>query len=145
MKVNNKAFTIIELLIILAIISLTIIFSLTISKNTAQNNNLVINSREVKDLIILAKTLSINESEPYKIEIYENKMVLKESKYSGDTVSELYYGRGVKLEYSNNQIIYFSRNGLTNYNQIILKTNSKRAVIQTRIGSSKVEIDYIKN
>lgn len=151
---HKKAFSVIELLFVLTILSVTLIASLPFSKNFVAKNRTEKTINNLKTIINFARISAISRGEPVKLCASTNKKSCDKNWENGQIVIStysnkvlrilppLYNGDRLKLNNKNNVLI-FSEMGLVNGYQgsfYYCPIGSNNATVITVSASGRVKI-----
>ena len=141
---KEKGFTLIEVLIILALLAILGSIGVSITSNVYHRVLLKSTAVQIKEALQLAQQLSLNESKEYCVELINDKFRVREYVKNGKVVLIQQFNKNILVSKESQSRISYNRNGETSYGEFVLinKTGQK-IVIDTLIGTGKVRISNV--
>ena len=144
MAKNRNGFTLIEVLVILAL--LTLLSSIVVSIPSNMYNKILLKSSavEIREALYLSRQLSLDESREYCVELMEDKFRVKEDKSGGKIVLTREFNKNISGVKDPQNRISHNRSGETSYGKFILiNKKGQKICIEVLIGTGKVRISDI--
>lgn len=144
---KNNGFTLIEIIVVLAIFGILLMIVFPISTKLYETILLETTANKIKSTLLLAQTLSLDQSKEYCVELSNNghSFRLREAIVEGRIV--LVEELDKKIEFDKKQLyntIKYNRNGITSYGKFIIKNKQEQMIdIETYIGTGRVNISKI--
>ena len=144
MAKNRNGFTLIEVLVILAL--LTLLSSIVVSIPNNMYHKVLLKSAavEIREALYLSRQLSLDESREYCVELMEDKFRVKEDKSGGKIVLTQKFNDNISGVKGPKNRISHNRSGETSYGKFVLiNKKGQKICIEVLIGTGRVRISDI--
>lgn len=141
---NKKAFTLLEIILVLSLISLAVLITMPVSIDLHYRTLLRSTAIEIREALLLAQALSLDESKEYCVEIIGGKFRVREYINGGRIVLAKKLDKNIYIPSNSHERISYNRNGETGYGKFILKNRQGKTItIDTLIGTGRVRVSDI--
>ncbi|NLM03584.1 MAG: hypothetical protein GX214_00990 [Clostridiales bacterium] len=136
--------TLIEVLLVTAIIGLLFTCIFHIGEKVWDNHLLKITANEIKSALYLAQQLSIDESRDYGLELLTDNFRIREQVFRGRIPFRQEINSRIKVMPGSSPRVIYNRHGNSNYGFFILTNkHGMKIKIEVMIGTGKVQISDI--
>ncbi|RQD67238.1 MAG: prepilin-type N-terminal cleavage/methylation domain-containing protein [Tindallia sp. MSAO_Bac2] len=141
---NTRGFTMLELILVIAILGLMASIALPNGQSIYQRTILRNTANEVESALIMARQLSMDESKSYEVLLSTSRFSIRESLATGKRIHSWDYPEGVGKAPTSDDNISFNRKGVTGYGKFTLENRrNDRIDIEIHIGTGRVAVSDI--
>lgn len=141
---DAKGFTLLELMIVLAIMGLMAGIALPNAEAMYQRTLLQTTAHEIESALLMARQLSMDESKQYEVLLSCCFFSIRNTLSKGKRIYRGEYPQGISKAATSHTSIYFNRKGVTGYGKFILENQyGQQIIIEIHIGTGNVVVSDI--
>ena len=141
---NSKGYTLLEIILVLALLSLLISISFPDLFAMRQRTLLQTTASELSGAVMLARQLSGDEGREYVVEMTSLRMLVRPNRFGSKAVLSLPYPEGLKRGDGSTERVTFNRKGQSHYGKFILENGRKQQIhVEVHIGTGRVTVSDI--